>query len=191
MLPATMDVTKAIAERRSVKRFADQPVPREKIEVLLRAAVQAPNHRLTQPWRFYVLGPEARRAYGAALGARKARKLTDAAAAALVREKVENEHVALPAMIAVACVQDEDPDVREEDYAAAMMGVQNLLLAATALGLGTHIKTGAIMDDPAARAAVGVPAYERIVAIINLGVPADMPEPKPRMDASAVTTWVP
>lgn len=186
-----MDVTKAIAERRSVKRFADEPVPRETIEMLLRAAVQAPNHRLTQPWRFYVLGPEARRAYGAALGVRKARKLADPVAAAAVREKVENEQVALPAMIAVACVQDEDPEVRQEDYAAAMMGVQNLLLAATALGLGTHIKTGAIMDDPAARAAVGVADNERIVAIINLGVPAELPQPKPRTDATAFTKWVP
>lgn len=186
-----MDVTKAILERRSVKRFADQPIARDKIEMLLRAAVQAPNHRMTQPWRFYVLGPAARRAYGEALGARKARKVSDPDAAAQVREKVASEHAALPAMIAVACVQDEDPDVREEDYAAAMMGVQNLLLAATALGLGTHIKTGAIMDDPAARAAAGVPPGERIVAVINLGVPAEMPEPKPRTDAAAVTTWLP
>jgi nitroreductase len=185
-----MDVTKAIAERRSVKRFADAPVAREKIELLLGAAAQAPNHRMTQPWRFYVLGPEARRAYGAALGARKARKVTDAEAAALVLEKVASEHAALPAMIAIACVQDEDPAVREEDYAAAMMGIQNLLLAATALGLGTHIKTGAIMDDPAARAAVGVPAAERIVALINVGVPAELTAPKPRTDAAALTTWL-
>ena len=46
-----MDVTKAIAERRSVKRFADEPVPRETIEMLLRAAVQAPNHRRSGAYR--------------------------------------------------------------------------------------------------------------------------------------------
>ena len=140
-----MDVTKAILERRSVKRFADQPVARDKIEMLLRAAVQAPNHRMTQPWRFYVLGPDARRAYGAALGTRKARKVSDPDAAALVQEKVANEHAAVPAMIAVACVQDEDPDVRQEDYAAAMMGVQNLLLAATALGVAS-VPLGGFFD---------------------------------------------
>jgi nitroreductase len=186
-----MDVRKAIESRRSVKRFSERAVTRDEIEAVLRAAVLAPNHRMTQPWRFYVLGPEARRAYGAALGARKSRKVADAEAAALVLDKVSSEHAALPAVIAVAIVQDENPEVREEDYAAAMMAVQNLLLAATALGLGTHIKTGAVMDDPSARAAAGVRDGERIVALVNLGEPTEVPDPKPRTDAAELTTWLP
>ena len=72
-----MKASQAIQERRSIRRFAERPPSREEIEALLSAAVMAPNHRLTQPWRFYVLGPEARHAYGLALGERKARKLTD------------------------------------------------------------------------------------------------------------------
>jgi nitroreductase len=186
-----MDVATAIATRRSVKKFTDRVIAREEIDTVLRAAVLAPNHRLTQPWRFYVLGPESRRGYGAALGARKARKVEDPEAGRLVLEKVAAEHAALPAVIAVAIVQDDNPEVREEDYAAAMMAVQNLSLAATALGLATHIKTGAIMDDPAARDAVGVRAEERIVALVNLGEPESLPDPKPRQDASQLTTWRP
>ena len=77
-----MQASDAIRERRSIKRFAEQPVTREQIETLLSAATLAPNHRLTQPWRFYVLGPDARYAYGLALGNRKARKLEDPAATA-------------------------------------------------------------------------------------------------------------
>src|SRR5688500_13185710 len=134
-----MKVTDAIQNRRSIKRFTDRPVTREEIETVLAAATLAPNHRLTLPWRFYVLGPEARAAYGRALGERKARKLADPAAAHALRETVAAEHRALPCMIAVAVVSHDDPEVREEDYAAAMMGVQNLALAAVALGLGTHI----------------------------------------------------
>src|SRR6185437_1405874 len=137
-----------------------------------------PNHKLTQPWRFYVLGPEARHAYGLALGNRKARKLEDPDAAQKVRDTVAGEHRALPGMIAVAVVNTEDPEQREEDYAAAMMAVQNLLLSATELGLGTHIKTGAVMSDPAARAAAGVGDNERIVAVVNVGVPAEVPAAK-------------
>jgi nitroreductase len=72
-----------------------------------------------------------------------------------------------------------------------MMGVQNLSLAAVALGLGTHIKTGAVMDDPAARAAAGVVEGERIVAVINVGEPQDVPEPKARTDAASLTSWMP
>jgi nitroreductase len=69
-----MDVLEAIRTRRSVREFTNRPISREDIMRLLEAVVQGPNHRMTQPWRFYVLGPEARRAYGAALGARKAKR---------------------------------------------------------------------------------------------------------------------
>lgn len=186
-----MNVFDAIAKRRSIKRFTDRPVATDEIERVLAAAALAPNHRLTQPWRFYVLGPEARRAYGLALGDRKARKVNDPDVAATLREKVAAEHRDLPCMIAVAVPTHEDPEIREEDYAAAMMAIENLSLAAVALGLGTHIKTGAVMDSAPARAAVGVPEDQRIVATINLGEPAEEPPAKPRKGAKERTTWLP
>jgi nitroreductase len=186
-----MRASEAISARRSIKRFADRPVTRDEIETILDAAVLAPNHHLTNPWRFYVLGPEARAAYGLALGNRKAKKLTDPAAAQTLRDKVAEEHRALPGMIAVAVVNSDDPERREEDYAATMMAVQTLALAAMELGLGTAIKTGAVMSDPAARAAAGVGDDERIVAIVNVGVPAEVPPAKARHPASQVTVWRP
>ena len=186
-----MRASEAIRERRSIKRFTDRPVSRDEIETLLAAATLAPNHRLTQPWRFYVLGPDARYAYGRALGERKARKIEEAEAARAMRETVAQEHRALPCMIAVAVVNNENPEIRDEDYAATMMAVQNIALAAVELGLGTHIKTGGVMSDSAARQAAGVRDDERIVAIVNVGVPADVPPPKKREPATAFTTWVP
>ena len=186
-----MTTLQAIESRRSIKEFTDRPVTRDEIERLLQAAVKAPNHRLTQPWRFYVLGPEARRAYGAALGARKAKRVEDPEAARQVVEKVEKSHVALPAMLVVAMAVDDNPEIREEDYAATFMAIQNLSLAAVDLGLGTHLKTGAVMDDPRARAAVGVPDGERIVAVVEVGEPARAPDPKERKPASELTTWLP
>lgn len=188
---SAMRASDAVRSRRSIKRFADRAVSREEIETLLAAAMLAPNHRLTQPWRFYVLGPDARYAYGLALGERKARKLEDAEAARKLRETVAAEHRALPCMIAVAVVNSDNPEIREEDYAAAMMGVENLALVAVELGLGTHLKTGGVMSDAAARAAVGVRDDERIIAIVNVGVPAEVPPPKPREPAPTFTTWVP
>ena len=186
-----MRVSEAIQNRRSIKRFTDRPVSRGEVEAALAAAALAPNHRLTLPWRFYVLGPEARHAYGLALGDRKARKLTDPAAANALRETVAAEHRALPCMIAVAVVAHDDPEIAEENYAAVMMAVQNLTLAAVELGLGTHLKTGAVMAAEAARAAVGVPADQRIVAVVNLGEPAELPAAKPRRPAPDHTVWVP
>jgi nitroreductase len=188
---ARVKTSDAIRERRTIKRFTDRPVTRAEIEELLGAATQAPNHRLTNPWRFYVLGPSAREAYGRALGERKARKQTDPAKAAEVRDTVAAEHRALPGMIAVAVIEAADAEQREEDYAAAMMGVQNLMLRALEMGLGTSIKTGAVMSDPAARAAAGVPDGQRIIAIVNVGEPADVPPPKPRASATELTTWLP
>ena|SRR5436190_4254092 len=181
----------AIRARRSIKRFTDRPVERTEIETLLEAATLAPNHRLTQPWRFYVMGPQARYAYGLALGDRKAKKIEDPTAAQAMRETVAQEHRALPCMIAIAVVVTDNPEQRDEDYAAAMMAVQNIALAAVELGLGTHIKTGGVMSDVAARTGAGVRDNERIVAIVNVGEPADVPPAKRRELASSFTTWTP
>ncbi|CAN5196138.1 nitroreductase [soil metagenome] len=186
-----MNVIEAIRARRSVKRFIDRPPTREQIETLLDTAVLAPNHRGTEPWRFYVLGPEARHAYGLALGERRARKLDDLDRAREVRDRTATEHRELPCMIAVAMTTSDNPEVREEDYAATMMGVQNMALAAVELGLGTHIRTGAVMDDPAARAAAGVAAGERIIALVNVGTAAEVPPGRQRTPAAGHTTWMP
>lgn len=186
-----MNVSDAVRARRSIKKFLPREVSREQVEALLAAAALAPNHRLTQPWRFYVLGPEARYAYGLVLGARKARKLDDPERASALRDTVAQEHRALPCMIAVAVVHQDDPEKREEDYAATMMGIENLMLAAVELGLGVHIKTGGVMSDPAAREAVQVREDERIIATLHIGVPAEVPPPKAREVATSFTTWVP
>lgn len=184
-----MKASETIGQRRTIKRFTDRVITRGEIEQIIAAATFAPNHKLTNPWRFYVLGPEARHAYGLALGDRKARKQTDPAKAAELRDTVAAEHRALPAMIAVAVPLTDDPERKDEDYAAAMMGIQNMMLAAVELGLGTAIKTGAIMSDPAARAAVGLPDDQRIIAIINVGEPSEVPPAKGRTEPSALTTW--
>ncbi len=186
-----MHVSQAIAQRRSIKRFTARTISRDEIEALLQAAVLAPNHRLTQPWRFYVLGPEARLAYGRALGERKARKLADPEGGRELRDNVAAEHRDLPCMIVVALRKNDDAEAAQEDYAAVMMGIENLALAAVERGLGTHIKTGGVMNDAAARAAAGVREDEKIVAVVNVGEPAELPSPKSRQAATDFTTWVP
>ena len=152
-------------------------------------ATLAPNHRLTNPWRFHVLGPEARAAYGLALGNRKAKKATDEAHAETIRRNTSDEHRAQPCMLIVSMTLHENPEIREEDYASTMMAVQNLCLSAVEQGLGTHIRSGAIMDDPAARTAVGVGDDERIVAVLTVGVPLEVPDAKPRRSAPELTRW--
>src|SRR5687767_15899269 len=83
-----MNPIELFSARRSIREFTSREVSHAEIEILLEHAVTAPNHRLTQPWKFFVLGPEARRGYGLALGARKARKIEDSTAAEQLRQKV-------------------------------------------------------------------------------------------------------
>jgi nitroreductase len=186
-----MSVLDTIRTRRSIKKFTDRAITKDEIEQMLGAVCQAPNHRMTEPWRFYVLGPEARAGYGRALGMRKAKRVEDPEAAQAVIDKVERVHRDLPGMLIVAITQDENPEIREEDYAAAWMGIQNLSLVAHDLGLGTHLKSGAVMDDPNARGAVGLPDDERIIACIEVGEAEDVPEGRARCASSDFTVWVP
>lgn len=185
-----MNVSDAITQRRSIKKFKARPITREELEPLLEAAVLAPNHHLTLPWRFYVLGPEARRRYGLALGDRKARKLPDADAANAVRERTAAEYEAFPALIAVAMVVSDNPETREEDYAAVMQAMSHMMLVAVERGLGSHVRTGAVMEDPAARAAIGAREGERVIGMLSIGVPAEPPAARARQGAGPVTTWV-
>jgi nitroreductase len=185
-----MNLTDAISARRSVRKFTDRAPTREELEQMLQAATLVPNHRLTNPWRFYVLGPEARAGYGLALGNRKAKKATDEAHAESIRKATSDEHRAQPCMLIVAMVLNENLEIREEDYASTMMATQNICLTAVSLGLGTYIRSGAIMDDPAARAAVGVPEGERIIAVLSVGTPLEVPEAKSRRPVAEVTHWV-
>jgi nitroreductase len=185
-----MTVEEAIRSRVSVKEYAADPVPRSLIERLLELAVLAPNHRMTEPLEFRVLGESAKRAYGEALGGRKAAKLDDPEVARQVVEKVVRRHVSVPCMVAVLVHESEDPEIREEDYATAYMAIQNLSLAAVAEGVGTHIKTGAVMGEPALRDALEVGGDQRLAAIVFLGRPAELPDPKPRSAAAERTRWL-
>lgn len=185
-----MTVDEAIRSRVSVKEYVPREIPRVQIESLLELAVLVPNHRMTQPLEFRVLGEDGKRAYAEALAARKTAKIDDPATAGAVREKMLTRTVAVPAMIGVLVALDDSPEIREEDYATAFMAMQNLGLAAVEMGLGTHIKTGAVMDEPALRSALEVGEAQRLAAIVFLGEAAELPSPKPRAPAVDRTRWL-
>ena len=186
-----MNVDQAIRSRYSVRQFSDRPVERADIEALLELAVQAPNHRMTEPWHFLVIGVEGKHALARVLGRRKSSKVTDPEAARLVREKVERTTLALPALLAVVMQQNENAETREEDYAASWMAVQNILLGAVERGLGAHIKTGAVMDDPELREAWHIADGQRMIAMIEMGEPAGEARLTERESAASRTTWLP
>jgi nitroreductase len=188
-----MDAHDAIARRTSTRTFRPDRVPRYVIERLLAAAVRAPNHKLTEPWRFAVLTGEAKRRYAEIRRAHRAKKFegrSDEQAARAI-EKTYREHVETPAFIVVMCQVSDDPVTREEDFGATMMAIENLLVAAAADGIGTYMRTGGIMEHPDLKALVGVPERYRIVAIVSLGYLAGEPEPTlRRKPLSELTSWL-
>ena len=187
----SISVVEAIRSRRSVKEFSSESVDRETLEGLLEAVMLAPNHRMTEPWGFVVLGPEARRAYGVIRGNRRARAVADPAVAKSVQQSTIEAMESLPAAVVFTQRLAEDPEVREEDFATVYMGIQNFLLAAVSVGLGTHVKTGAILESPETREALGVRDDERVVALVHVGGVKSIPDPKQRSSAAVRTRWLP
>jgi nitroreductase len=187
-----MDAIEAIRRRTSVRRFRPDPVPRDTIRTLLDCAVRAPNHKLTEPWRFVVLtgGAVPRLAEFRARHRLKRYSDPESAEARAAADKQRKETTETPAFVVVMCAVSEDEITREEDYAATMMATANLMIAAESLGLGTYLKTGGIMREPGVAALVGLPEGFRIVGIVALGFPADPETPRKRQPAESLTRWV-
>jgi nitroreductase len=186
---ATRDLFASIQGRRSHKKFKPGVIPRERIELLLENAVLAPNHKMTQPWGFLVLGERAQHAY-AETKARLKLAGQQPAAVADKSQKMMAEVMSIPVILGVTQRVDEDPEREREDYAAVFMAIQNLLLSATAMGLGTKLHTGDILEDGWLRDALQVNDRERIVAFIDVGEPAEELPPKKRIPASEKTRWL-
>jgi nitroreductase len=187
-----MDAIEAIQRRTSVRRFRPDPVPRETIERLLDCAVRAPNHKLTEPWRFAVLTGAGRARFAEVRARHRLKRWTDPTSAEAVAggEKVRREALETPAFIVVMTAANPDDITREEDYAAAMMAIGNLMIAAESLGLGTYLRTGGVMREPALAELVGLPEGFRIAGVLSLGYPAEQEPPRRRRPAADLTRWV-
>ena len=187
-----MDAIEAIQRRTSVRRFRPDPVSRAMVERLLECAVRAPNHKLSEPWRFAVLTGAARDAYAEIRGRHRLKRFADPASpeAAAGVEKVRREALETPTFIVVMSVVSPDEITREEDYAAVMMAIENLMIAAEAEGMGTYLRTGGIMREPALAELVDLADGQRIVGVLSLGYPAGAEPPRRRRPAAEVTRWV-
>jgi nitroreductase len=187
-----MDAIEAIQRRTSVRRYRSDPVPRDVIEQLLDCAVRAPNHKLTEPWRFAVLTGQAKADLAEIRARHRLKRYEDPASAEAQAgmDKVRRETLEAPAVIVIMSRVHQDEVTREEDYAAVMMATANLMIAAQSLGLGTYLKTGGVMRDPALVRLVGLPEEYRIVGLLSVGYPADTESPRRRRPAGELTQWL-
>ena len=169
-----MDAEHAIRTRRTHKAYGPDPVPRKLVEELLELARWAPNHFMTQPWRFRVLGPET------------FERLVAAGAA--------NERVKLgraPTLVVATAKLTGDDHQNHEDVLATACAVYIVLLAAHARGLASYWRTPKLLQSPEGRAALGLEEDERFVALIHLGKPATTPAAKPRKPPEEYVEFLP
>lgn len=183
-----MDALDAIFSRRSIGRLADPAPSDADLTTILRAAAAAPDHGELRPFRFTVLDGDAQAAFGIVLEHAYLARCADSG-----REpepaKAEKERTKLgraPVVVVVSAVDQESekiPWVEQRD--AAVAAAQNALVAATALGYGSMWRTGAPVDDPLVKAAVGLREKDAIVGFLYLGsiTPGtDKPARQPEID---------
>lgn len=168
-----MDAEAAIRSRRTHKVYGSEPVDRATLDELLELARWAPNHDLTNPWRFRVIGPRALERLKDAAGAEGAAKLDRA-----------------PTLVAATMVEPADPVQREEDLAATAVATYIVLLAAHARGLVGYWRTPAVLRSEAGRAALGIGDGEHVVGLIHLGPARQVKQPPERMEPGGYVSYL-
>lgn len=166
-----MDVEKAIRTRRTHKAFGPDPVDPDLLRELLELASWAPNHHLTNPWRFRVLGPRTR-----------------AALMELAESQMPGSAVKLrraPTLVAASARMGGDPAQDREDLLAGAVAAYIVLLGAHARGLAAYWRTVPLLDDPPARELLGMGSDETPLGLLYLGEPVQdqrVPERAPAED---------
>ncbi len=193
-IPASaVGVYDAIFRRRNVKEFTADPVPRETLERLFAAAIWAPNHRMTEPTRFFAIPKDSpmrariaeaawQSAYDEAANPSPEQKRR---AADGKRDRVLNA----PAMVYVYSIDGENDEITRENYATACCAVQNMALAAVAEGLCMDWTTGGLTRIPGLAGMLGADEAWTMVGMVGIGKAAALPRAE-RTPHSEVVTWL-
>lgn len=175
-----------IKERRSVSKFKDLPFSTDMIIELLNVAIWAPNHKLSEPWRFILVQGEGKK--------RLANAVLDSFTAEnkeKIGEKTYNNLVNnVPVHLVVVVREDENPVRREEDYAATASLIQNFQLAAWEQGIGMVWKTSGYTKSAQFREALQIEANERVVGLLQMGYPEMIPQASSRIPAEQKLTII-
>jgi nitroreductase len=168
-----MELVEAIRTRRTHKAYGAEPVDRALLDELLDLARWAPNHHLTNPWRFRVLGPAALARLKEAAGPEAAAKLDRA-----------------PTLVAVSVTQTGDPVADEEDLCAAACAAYIVLLAAHGRGLAGYWRTPEVLRTAEGRAALGIGDDEHAIGLLHLGPARQEQRPPERAPAHDVIAYL-
>ena len=178
-----MNIEDAIFSRRTIHRFKPGAIEPGLLDEILAAGLWAQNHRLTQPWRFTVVGPETHRALAGVYAAFKPGANREAAAQKILSK---------PLLVAVSITLAEDARQRREDYAAACCAIQIIQLMAWTRGVGMQWSTSPFTRLPATYDLLRCnPEKEELIGILFFGYPAEVPTPPARKPLREVLRRVP
>ncbi|MBU2677130.1 MAG: nitroreductase [Gammaproteobacteria bacterium] len=153
--------------RRTIELFLQTPVPGELVDEAIETATWAPNHHVTEPWRFILPGDESvqrildlcRRIVKEKKGAERA-------------EHKRDSWSQKPGWLIVTCQRSDDELRQKEDYAACSVAVQNFMLHLWKAGVGSKWTTGDITRDPRFMEIIGVDESDAfVVGLIWFGYP--------------------
>jgi nitroreductase len=184
-------VLQAIRDRRSIGKVNEEVPPAEVIEQILEAGTWAPNHHLTEPWRFFVLEGEARARLGHALADAATEGIEDPA----VKERAWTAQAAKPlrAPVIIAIAVEPAPEekiVEIEEIASGAAAGQNMLLAAHALGLAAIWRSGRPTYSRQVREFLNLSERATVLGFIYLGYPSMDAPTRERRPVPEVTTWL-
>ena len=166
---ASMNVYEAIYRRRSAWKYKENPIPRETMERMLETAVWAPNHRLTEPWRFFVIEKDTKTretvadlAYEYAMG-----RFDNPQRAENTRRAV----MAPPVIIYVYSTPGQSDEATKENYASTVCAAYNVSLTGAAEGLTVTWETGGATRHPKLRETLGAEDEWDLAALLYIGEP--------------------
>jgi nitroreductase len=169
-----VEVEEAIRTRRTHKAYRPEPVPPQVLDELFELARWAPNHHMTNPWRFRVLGPVSLARLKEAAGPEAAAKLDRA-----------------PTLVVASVVETGDPVQDQEDLCAAAVASYIILVSAHSRGLGGYWRTPEVLRGAEGRAAVGVREDERVLGLLHLGTPRQEKDAPGRLPPGDFVTYLP
>ena len=193
-IPSTQtSVYEAIFGRRMTKEFTDAEVPGAALGRMLDAAIWAPNHRLTNPWRFFVLKKDSpirervaeiawQTAYDNVANPNPDQKRASADAN---KSRVLNA----PAMLYAYSLPGPNEETTQENYASVCCAIHNMALAAVAEGLVLDWSTGGISKLPGLAKILGAAEDWAMVGALFIGEPSSMPTSR-RSAAPSIVSWL-
>ena len=182
-----------LTSRRTIYRFSEKKVSAEALELAFDAARNAPCHKNTHPWKFYVMGDEVRKEIIPEVKRLAKKKVPDGENSEVGISKAVGKILSPPVLICVtSALSPQDPFREEEDYAATVCATHNLVLSLWGNGIGSQWSTGTITRSEASYGAIGASSdEERIIGFIKIGYPSGGVPSKNKKGLEEIREYIP